>query len=214
MDIPFTTKQFFHVFAQYNNAVWPMQVVLTLLAVAAVLLLFSQFAAANRLISEVLALLWAWMAIAYHFVFFTAINPAAWFFGGLFLAAALLFVWIGVVREQLQFRARKDVWGWLGGLLIVYALILYPLLGWWLGHRYPALPTFGLPCPTTIFTLGILLFAQAPVPRSTFIVPLLWSAIGTLAAVRLNVPQDLGLLVAGLIAAKFLIFSAKYSGKI
>jgi len=214
MNLPFTTEQFFSVFAQYNHAVWPMQIVLLLLATVVIIFLFRPFAAANRLISTVLALFWAWMAVAYHFVFFTAINSAAWLFGGLFFIAAVAFVWSGVVRGQITFRARKDVWNWLGCLLIVYALILYPLLGWLFGHRYPELPTFGLPCPTTIFTLGILLFTRAPVPRSLFIVPLLWSAIGTLAAVQLNVPQDIGLLVAGLIAANFLIFSAKYPGKI
>lgn len=70
----------------------------------------------------------------------------------------------------------------------------------------PALPTFGLPCPTTIFTLGILLFTKPPVPRSVFIVPLLWSAIGTSAAVQLGIPQDYGLAVAGLIGVSYILF--------
>lgn len=191
-----------------------MQVVLTLLAVAVVFLLFRPIAEANRLISAVLALFWVWMAIAYHFVFFTAINPAAWLFGGLFLIAAFIFTWNGVVRSQLVFRVRSDVWGWLGGLLIAYALILYPLLGWLFGHRYPELPTFGLPCPTTIFTLGILLFTKPPVPRSVFIVPLLWSAIGAIAAWQLNVLQDYGLLLAGIIALSFILLPTDRSKKI
>lgn len=214
MDLPFTTEQFFNVFAQYNHAVWPMQVVLFLLAVAVVFLLLRPIAAANRLISTMLALFWAWMAIAYHFAFFTAINPAAWLFGGLFLVAALVFIWLGVVKDKLRFAARSGVWGWLGGLLIVYALIIYPLLGWWLGHRYPELPTFGLPCPTTIFTLGILLCTKPPVPRSVFIVPLLWSAIGAIAAWQLNVLQDYGLLLAGIIALSFILLPTDRSKKI
>lgn len=214
MNLPFTTAQFFNVFAQYNQAVWPMQIVLLLLAIAIVIIMLRPISATNRLISAVLALFWAWMAIAYHFVFFTTINLAAWLFGGLFLIAAFLFVWTGVVRGQLHFRVRRDVWGWLGGLLIVYALIIYPLLGWWLGHRYPELPTFGLPCPTTIFTLGILLFAQAPVPRRVFIVPLLWSVIGASAAMQLGVLQDYGLAVAGLIGVSYLLFSRTRSDRL
>src|SRR5579859_1399733 len=69
------------------------------------------------------------------------------------------------------------------------------------GHRYPAMPTFGLPCPTTIFTLGLLLFVVPPIPKSVFVVPLIWATIGSIAAFQLSVPQDMGLLVTGLIAA-------------
>ena len=36
MNIPFTTDQFLDVFATYNHAVWPMQVVHVLLALAAI----------------------------------------------------------------------------------------------------------------------------------------------------------------------------------
>ncbi|TAK43341.1 MAG: hypothetical protein EPO27_15235 [Betaproteobacteria bacterium] len=66
------------------------------------------------------------------------------------------------------------------------------------GHLYPETPTFGLPCPTATFTIGVLAFLSAPIPRSVFIVPILWSAVGVQAAFLLGVPQDLGLGVAGL----------------
>ncbi|HSB34572.1 MAG TPA: DUF6064 family protein, partial [Nitrospirota bacterium] len=61
------------------------------------------------------------------------------------------------------------------------------------------------PCPTTIFTIGVLLFAAAPVPRSVFIIPVLWAAVASAAAFQFGVLQDLGLLPAGLagIAAAF-----------
>lgn len=31
------------------------------------------------------------------------------------------------------------------------------------------LPTFGLPCPTTLFTIGLLAFVVSPYPRSTLV---------------------------------------------
>ena len=139
------------------------------------------------------------MAVAYHFAFFAVINPAAWVFGAFFLANALWFAWTGVIRNKLQFSVHTGIRAWLGGLLIAFSLVIYPLIGFLSGHRYPAMPTFGLPCPTTIFTLGILMFAVMPIPRSVFIVPVLWSAIGSFAAFQLGVPQDYGLLIAGLI---------------
>ncbi len=209
MKIPFTVDQFFDTVARYNVSVWPMQIILTVLAIAVIILLFRGRQCSSRRIAAVLSFFWAWMAVAYHFVFFTAINPAAWFFGGFFLVGSLWLAWIGILKNKLQFSLHGGVRAWVGGLLMVFSLVIYPLLGFLFGHRYPAIPTFGLPCPTSIFTLGILLLAVVPFPRSAFVVPVLWSAIGSFAAFQLSVPQDYGLLVAGLIGLMVAILPSK-----
>lgn len=196
-DLPFTPEQFFTVFARYNERVWPMQAVLYFAAIASVALLFSSRVGASRVISFLLAFLWAWMAIAYHFAFFSAINPAAWLFGAAFLLGSLEFAWYGVVRSHLTFRPIAGIHGIAAAALIVFALVLYPAIGYLVGHRYPSAPTFGLPCPTIIFTLGLLLFAVHPVPRWVFVVPLLWTAVGSLAAFQLGVLEDLALPASG-----------------
>lgn len=194
--MPFTTAQFFAIFRAYNEAVWPFQIVLAALGLAAIGLLFLRRPASGRLISAILAGLWAWMAIAYHFVFFSRINPAAWAFGALFLVQAVLFLWMG---RRLRFDVIAGARSWIGGLLLLYAMVIYPLLGALLGQAYLESPTFGLPCPTTILTFGLLLFLVEPFPRLLLAVPILWAGVSSLAAFRLGVPQDLGLLVAGLI---------------
>jgi hypothetical protein len=209
--MPFTTQQFFEVFARYNAGVWPAQVVLNALALLVIALVIRGRPAHGRWIAAVLAVLWAWMAVAYHFAYFVSINPAAWFFGALSLAGALWLAWIGIGKGQLHFALGHGVRSWVGAALVVFSLVLYPLLGYLQGHRYPAVPTFGLPCPTTIFTIGVLLFAQAPVPRSTFIVPVLWALIGSTAAFALGVYQDLGLLAAGVVAVIAMIRPPTFS---
>jgi hypothetical protein len=98
MKIPFTVDQFFEVFARYNEGVWPMQIILNLLAIAIIVILFRTRNDGNRIITAILSFFWAWMAITYHFISFTDINPAAWLFGSVFLAGALCFAWIGVLR--------------------------------------------------------------------------------------------------------------------
>jgi len=40
MNLPFTPEQFFAVFARYNEAIWPMQVVLNAAALVCIVLLF------------------------------------------------------------------------------------------------------------------------------------------------------------------------------
>jgi hypothetical protein len=204
MVIPFTTEDFLNVFANYNVAVWPVQNVLFVLAVMAVVMAIrpSQFSA--RLASLILALLWLWMGVVYHFYFFTRINKAAWAFGTLFIVQALIFIHTGVVKDRLQFRfglSRECV---AGAALIFYALVGYPLLSNFFGHRYPANPTFGLPCPTTIFTLGLLLWAARKTPY-VLIIPLAWSLLGFWAALSLSMKEDVGLIVAAILTLLLLL---------
>lgn len=201
--LPFTREQFFGVFADYNAAVWPMQWLLTGLALLAIGLVSVPKRWSGRAIAAILAFLWAWIGIAYHWLQFTRINPLAYAFAALALAGSVLFLRHGVIRQAMRFAWRADWRGVGGGALLIYALFVYPAWSWLAGHRFPETPTFGLPCPTTIFTLGMLAFLAAPLPRSVFVVPLLWSAVGAQAAFLLGVPQDLGLGVAGLVGLAF-----------
>jgi hypothetical protein len=206
VTLPFTPEQFFETFVQYNQRVWPMQLGLIAAALVCIVLVIRSSPVASRAISLVLSLLWAWMAIAYHFAFFTHINSAAWAFGTLFLAGSAAFGWFGVVKSQLHFRWARGVLATTSLTLIVFALVVHPLVSYLVGHRYPSAPTFGVPCPTTIFTLGLLLLAVPPVPRWVFVVPLLWAAIGSSAAFLLGVTEDLALLVAGALGIAGVLF--------
>jgi len=197
MTIPFSVDLFLEVFERYNLAVWPMQVFLTLLGIAAVVLAVRKPGYSSRAVAIALAILWFWIGVVYHILFFTAINKTAYGFGALFALQGVLFLVAGVLRQDLSFHYSTNIWGILGGALILYAMVIYPLLGHALGHAYPKAPTFGLPCPTAIFTFGLLLWTDRKVPRYVLVVPLLWSLIGFSAAVSLGMAEDFGLVVAG-----------------
>lgn len=207
VNIPFTTAEFHGVFSAYNAAVWPMQLPLMALGVLAVLLLVRQRSYSSVGISAILTILWSWQALAYHLAFFTAINPLAYGFAVLFLGGAAVFCWQGVVRRRLIFKPSP---GWrmrAGWGLLIFAGFIYSAWTYLAGHRYPAVPTFGLPCPTTLFTIGLLAFLVAPYPRSPFVVPVLWCFVGSQAAFVFDVPQDLGLVVAGVVGTLLLLQS-------
>ena len=196
MKLPFTPDQFFHVFENYNAAVWPMQVLFIFVAVLCIGFAIRPNAWSDRLTGGVLAFFWIWMGAVYHWMHFASINPAARFFGALFIFQGLLFVYAIVMKKQITFRFTRSLSGYVSLLLILYALLLYPLLGHALGHRFPASPTFGVPCPPTIFTLGILLLATHKVPVWLVIIPIGWCLVGTSAALSLGVKEDFGLMVA------------------
>jgi hypothetical protein len=204
MQLPFTIEQFYGVFRDYNTTVWPAQVLLVALAVVAVALVAFRRPWSGAGISAILAFLWAWLGLAYHLAFFTAINPGAYAFAGVSLAGAVVFLWEGVLRGKLEFRVVRGPRTVVGVVLIVFALVVYPVWSYYAGHHYPAVPSFGLPCPTTIFTVGVMAFLVAPYPRSPFAVPVLWCFVGVQAAFLLGVPQDLGLGVAGLVGVVLL----------
>lgn len=201
MQLPFTREQFLDLFAAYNAAVWPAVVVLWIASAVVSVLLLSSRRPPDRWINALLAAHWTWSAVAYHAVFFTRINPAAWLFAALFLVQAAVFVWLGVVQGCLSFAARRDAWAVVAWLLVAYSL-LYPVINAVQHLTWSRIPTFGVPCPTTIFTAGLLMLAQRGSWRLS-IVPVIWSGIGGSAAFLLGVRADYALPVAGIALAVF-----------
>jgi len=206
MKLPFTLEQFLDIFRQYNISVWPIQVVLVVLALAATYFSIFKRSYSDKIIVSVLTFLWLWMGIVYHLIHFSSINKAAIVFGLLFIIQALLIFYLGIIKNKLRFQFSLNRYGITGMVLILFALIIYPLLAYRLGHVYPSSPTFGLPCPTTIFTFGILLFSSSRVPFIVFIIPAIWSIIGFSAAVSLGMKEDTGLLIAALICTIMAIY--------
>jgi hypothetical protein len=207
--LPFTAEQFFDVFAGYNETFWPAPIFAYALAAIALAAALRGGRAGRFIVGAVLASFWLWTGIAYHWLFFTAINPLAWAFGALFVVQGVLLIWFGLGKSQLNFGCRRDPAGVVGLLLIVFAAAVYPLLGIAAGHVYPYMPMFGItPCPVTIFTLGMLLLAH-PVRWLTLTIPVLWSLVGGSAALLLDVPQDWFLLFSGPLAVGLLWHAAK-----
>lgn len=199
MTLPFTPEQFFEAFAEYNTVTWPGHILLYLFAGMILLAAVRPTPMRSRFASALLAFLWIWTGVLYHWLVFSEINPAAWIFGGAFVLEGLLLVVLGTVKPWLDWAAPRGASLWIGLVFVVYALVIYPLLNPLTGHVYPAAPVFALPCPLTIFSFGALLLARGRARIWVAIIPLLWSLVGTMAAIKLGVVQDYGLLVAGVV---------------
>lgn len=177
--MPFTANEFLDVFAAYNQAVWPFAAilwVLTTLVCGALVLGASIPAPLPRFL---LAGHWLWAGLVYHAWFFTAINPAAWLFAALFVAQGVLFITFRSSARQIVDGAgstRRVV----SSLLIVYSLV-YPVVVWADGFAYPRMPTFGVPCPTVLLTIGVLLATSRPSVLLS-VIPVGWSVIAGSAA--------------------------------
>jgi hypothetical protein len=206
MEMPFTVDQFFEIFKTYNTAIWPMQIVAYILGVICVVLAFGETGGYSRINSGILAFFWIWIGIVYHTIHFSKINTTAGIFGILFIFQGMLLFSVGTLLKKVTFRFSLKPLPIIGTCFIIYAMVIYPALSIYFGHPYPRSPVFGVaPCPTTIFTFGILLLAAKPVPGYLLIIPLLWSFVGMSAAVNLGVPQDYGLFVSGVLGTLLIV---------
>jgi hypothetical protein len=202
--LPFTHEQFLAVFAEYNDAVWPAQVVAYLVGAAMCIAIASRNAMAPLLVACGLAAMWLWTGVAYHWVFFLRVNAAALAFGAAFVVQAILLL-LAAVRRPFEFlppgQRLRTLAGW---GLVTYSALLYPAIGVFAGLRFPAAPVFGVtPCPLTIFSFGVLLLVRS-VPCWLLPIPVAWAVIGTSAAWQLGMPQDWALLLAATAALPML----------
>jgi hypothetical protein len=201
MQLPFTREQFYDLFVAYNETLWPAVLALWIASAGIVALCLSRRHPHDRWVSALLVGHWAWSAVAYHVAFFTRINPAAWLFAALFFGQAVLLFRVGVVQRRVSFAPWGNAWAPLAWGLIVYSLA-YPAINA-LDHRsLLRIPTFGVPCPTTIFTAGVLMMATPPC-RELAVVPVIWAVIGGSAAFLLGVFADVALPIAGIALAIF-----------
>jgi Family of unknown function (DUF6064) len=195
VGLPFTSEQFFGVFAEYNHHFWVVAVAWWGATIAALALTCRHTDRSSPAMAFFMGGLWLWNAVAYHAWLFTRINPAAWLFSALFAFEGALFIWTGN-RRSLRFLASSGASQIVGLALAAYSLAC-PFLTTAFVHSYPAAPTYGLPCPTVLLTIGLLLTVPGGVPLTLAVIPIAWGFVGGSAAILLDVQTDYGLLAAG-----------------
>ena len=194
MHPPFSREDFLAVFVAYHDAFGPMPVALAAVGVIGAATLGKR----PKLALVVCAALWLWMALAYFAVLFSALTPAAYLFAAFFAAQGLLLLHSAKQRTAPPAGESNRSAAVLATVLVAYALVVYPIVGFLAGRRYPAMPTFGLPCPTTIFTMGVLAWWGSSLSSRLLVIPTLWAVVGMSAASSLGIIEDLALLPAAL----------------
>jgi hypothetical protein len=202
---------FLATFARNNAAVWPMQLVWYICAVAMIGLAFWPSRRATQLICMLAAADLACEGIVYFGLQRSDMN-LAWLWAAVFVLEAMLFLLAGTLRRDLVIAPRWNLASVLGGVFILYALLGYPLMGLLGGHPLSTLPTFGLaPCATVIFCFGVLLWARSPAPLYLLPVLLAWALCAAPPMIAMGFVADGGLVVAGVFTAGVLIWRDRVS---
>ena len=209
MKTPITTDQFFSVFEKYNHAIFPVQIILFLLSILALIAIGSKIKQKDKFVAGILGVLWLWIGIVYHWAFFSHINILALGYGVVFILQGLFLVWEGILLYNLKFVFRMTVQAFLGYFFILYSLIIYPVVGYLIEPNLSRTISVGLPSPTIILTFGFLLLCDKKFSKYLLIIPSLWAVIGISAVIKLGVYQDSMLLIAAIIADVLILRSKR-----
>ena len=193
--MPFTANEFLDVFAAYNQAVWPFAAILWLLTTAGVRRRWSQ---ARRYRHRCPDFCLPGTGCGPASCITRGSSPPSILPPGCSLRCSLRRVSCSS-RSDLSARQAVDGAGSarrvVSSLLIVYSLI-YPVVVWADGFVYPRMPTFGVPCPTVLLTIGVLLAMSRPSVLLS-VIPVGWSLIAGTAAWLFGVHADFVLPAAG-----------------
>jgi hypothetical protein len=191
--------------SRYNLTFWPIQIGAYILGIVVVILAIVNGGYSNRIISAILALFWLWVGVVFNLLYFSPLFPMAISFVFLFVLEAGILTFTGVIKGTLSFKFKADLRGIIGALFVIYSMAGYPMIENLLGHEYPNLLLFGLvPCPMTVFTLGIFLWSDKRPNWYIFTVPILYSLTGVVP-IMIGIVEDIGLVASGLIT--ILLFS-------
>jgi len=213
----FSAQTYYRLFERYNIELWPLQL-LALALGATVLVLWRRGGnGAGRAITLILALSWLWVAWAFHWQRYASINLAAGYFALAFAVQALLLLWLGVVKNRLKPAPATRLPQRAGLGLLIFALLIFPLIGPLLGRSWTQAELFGMaPDPTVLATLGVLLFAGARPAWWLFPIPVAWCVISGVTLWTMESPDfaiaPLAALLAVLFAASGVLMYA-WSGR-
>ena len=131
--MPFNTEEFLGVFKSYNNSIWPFQIILIISALYIIYSALKKKNYNNIVINNILIFYWLWIGVVYDIIFFSAINPAAYVFGAIFILQALLFVKAGIIDKKLEFEFRngcKRIYRWIYNFICINYLSAFGYLPW------------------------------------------------------------------------------------
>jgi hypothetical protein len=211
--MPFTPTQFISLLERYNAAVWPLQLVTMAAALAAVVLLFARPGRRSTDLA-ILAVLAGFCLITgvgyFAWGFARHLSPAGYLFAAIFLGQAALLAAAAFRPGALTFSAPAGWRGVAGAVVVAYALVGYPVVGLLVGRPIGQSPWLGVvPCPTTIFMIGLLLRSSARSPARSLVLPIVWSFIGTTAALRFGIVEDFGMTAAAVIGVASLLLARR-----
>ena len=208
----FAPRTYWRLFELHNQMWWPAQVLAVLAGLVIVVGLWRGKPDTLRFAAAVLALCGAFVAWAFLWQRYAAINWAAagiaWAFGAQAIGLLVL-----ATRSSLALaagRVRRRV----GLGLLLWAVLVHPLLAPAMGRPWVQAEVFGLaPDPTAMAMLGVLLCADADARATRLLLGVLragalaWCSVSAATLATMGSAQGWVMLGAVVVAAAALVFT-------
>jgi hypothetical protein len=195
----FSLEEFLLVLESYNLFIWPLQIIAYVFIVLVLFFSVTPTKYSAKIVSAVLSFFWLFTGIVFCLIYWAPTHIFGYVFGILCTVQGLLFLY-NIIKSDITIDPQDKSSKLIGILFVLYAMIGYQVFGYYLSHIYPKFFAVGLvPCPTTIFTLGIFLIINKSIPIKYFVIPLMISLGGFLAAYN-GIYEDIGLIIAGIIS--------------
>jgi hypothetical protein len=172
-----TTEAFWDQMAAYNIATLPVQLILLIAGgILTYLVLARRSDRANTLMKVFLAFAFAWNGGVFFLIF--APSPFSTFVGAPLFFFMALFFGVDIFVKKIDFRLPEVKWRKYATLFWILLVLLYPLVGYVLGHVYPRTILPVAPCPLTTFSIALMTAAIPRVDRKVYVCLLLWALLG------------------------------------
>ena len=197
-----TSEVFWQTIADYNRVTWPVQALLIAAGALLTRRLYRRPTPGTKVAMKLyLALLNAWIAVAYYLVACDAraYNGVMALFWGVMAA-----VWIydaAVGYTSFERTRRHDRFAF----VLLAMPFVYPLLSLLRGLEFPMMTSPVMPCSVAVFTIGLML--AFPKRVNLFVILFLchWALVGFPKIYFFGIPEDL-LLSGALVPALYLFF--------
>jgi hypothetical protein len=194
--LSFSLEEFLVVLESYNLDIWPLQIITYALILLVLFISLKPTKYSPKIILAALSFFWLSTGIVFCFIYWAPSHIFGYIFGICCTAQGLLFLY-SLIKSDITITSPDKTNMLIGILFILYAMIGYQILGYYLDHIYPKFFAVGLvPCPTTIFTLGLFVIINTKIPIKYVAIPFVISLGGFLAAYN-GIYEDIGLIILG-----------------
>ena len=207
---PYNRQSWFNLIGEYNQAIWfvfPIALVIILLMFK---LLFKSLNTASdekhqkstRWILTLLGIVWMWNGAVFHAQYFTNLNWAAPWFGGLFIVQACLLFVIAFFMSSAWRLTIDSLRRRLGLTLLFIGIVIYPLSLLFEGRSFSQIEVFPLhPTPVLLVSFALIIMLNSAWRHAIALIPIVWAIISGAFA------MSLGLIELYFIAAALLMWS-------